>query len=197
MSSLQAGHLGDLGAALVDDQLSPDTRDVALAHLASCPGCQLDVEQQRRLKARLRTLAEPALPLNLALRLNALKPAGLPAAAAGGPPPGGLSDGGRSDGLLPDDLLSEGSAALTFPIRDRSRTLSGRRGRLLAGAASLVLLGVGTAYAAGSDVQPTAPVGTTNTALTTGGTQAVTTSISAPLPLNDPAFDAMNAAFVP
>jgi anti-sigma factor RsiW len=173
VSLLQAGHLGDLGAALVDDQLSPETRELALAHLASCPECQRDVEQQRRLKARLRCLAEPALPLNLALRLNALKP--IPVTAPAHSEPTG------------------GAAALAFPMRDRSRLLSARRGRLLAGAASLVLLGVGTAYAAGSDVQPTAPVGTTANALSTSRTQAVTTSV----PLDDPAFDAMNAAFVP
>ncbi len=188
MSSLQAGHLGDLGAALVDDQLSPETRDLALAHLASCPECQRDVEQQRRLKARLRCLAEPALPLNLALRLNALKP--VPAPAHEEPEA---------------DELTEGVLALAFPMRDRARLLSARRGRLLAGAASLVLLGVGTAYAAGSDVQPAAPAGTTTGVLSTSRTQAVTTSVSQPvsqpvsqsLPLNDPAFDAMNAAFVP
>ena len=171
MSSLQAGHLGDLGAALVDDQLSPETRDLALAHLASCPECRRDVEQQRRLKARLRCLGEPALPLSLALRLNALKPPPVPAPT--------------------HTETSNGAAALAFPAR--SRLLSARRGRVLAGAASLVLLGVGTAYAAGSDVQPPAPAGTTANVLSTSRTQAVTTSV----PLHDPAFDAMNAAFVP
>jgi anti-sigma factor RsiW len=182
MSLLQAGHLGDLGAALVDDQLSPETRDLALAHLASCPECQRDVEQQRRLKARLRCLAEPALPLNLALRLHALKPP---------------ADHDEHDA----DEPSGGALALAFPMRERARLLSARRGRLLAGAASLVLLGVGTAYAAGSDIQPAAPAGTTSGASSTSRTQAVTTSVSQPvsqsLPLNDPAFDAMNAAFVP
>jgi anti-sigma factor RsiW len=179
VTSLQAGHLGDLGAALVDDQLSPETRDLALAHLASCPECQRDVEQQRRLKARLRCLAEPALPFNLAMRLNALKPAPVPAPTHSGPPDGGLAAGG--------------ALALAFPMRDRSRVLNARRGRLLAGAASLVLFGVGTAYAAAADVQQTPPVGTTTNVLSTSRTQAVTTSV----PLNDPAFDAMNAAFVP
>jgi anti-sigma factor RsiW len=188
---LQSGHLGDLGAALVDDQLSAELRDQALTHLASCPECQRDVEQQRRLKARLRCLAEPALPLNLALRLNALKAAPVAAPAPSGPPGGGL--------------------ALAFPVRERSRVLNARRGRLLVGAASLVLFGVGTAAAAAADVQPAATggtvgtVGTTSTALSTSRTQAVTTSVSQPvsqpvsgsMPLHDPAFDAMNASFVP
>jgi anti-sigma factor RsiW len=181
VSSLRAGHLGDLGAALVDDQLSPETRDLALAHLASCAECQRDVEQQRRLKARLRLLAEPSLPLSLAMRLNALKPAPIPAPTRSGPP-GGLPGGGL---------------ALAFPMRERSRVLSQRRGRLLAGAASLVLFGVGTAYAAAADVQPTAPVGTTTSVLSTSRTSAVTTSVTTSVSLNDPAFDAMNASFVP
>ena len=172
MSSLQAGHLGDLGAALVDDQLSPETRDLALAHLASCPECQRDVEQQRRLKARLRCLAEPALPLTLALRLNALKPA---------------SRSRRRRTPRPRTAL------LRSPFRRARGCSPPVAGRVLAGAASLVLLGVGTAYAAGSDVQPPAPAGTTANVLSTSRTQAVTTSV----PLHDPAFDAMNAAFVP
>ena len=176
MSQLQAGHLGDLGTALVDDQLSPEARDMALAHLADCPDCQRDVEQQRRLKARLRELTEPALPMTLALRLSALNPSA-PAATHGEPPGGGFV------------------ATLTFPTRDR-RLLSQRRGRLLAGAASVLLFGVGTAFAAAADVQAHAPAGTAGNALSTGHTP-VTTAVTTALPLNDPAFDAMNASFVP
>ncbi len=175
MSQLQAGHLGDLGAALVDDQLSPEIRDVALAHLASCPECQRDVEQQRRLKARLRRLAEPSLPLSLALRLTALKVAPVPETPRSEPPDGGLAP------------------ALAVPVRDRGRVLSQRRGRLLAGAASLLLFGVGTVYAAASDVQPNSPAGTATNVLSTSRTPAVTTSV----PLDDPAFAAMNASYVP
>ncbi len=184
MSQRQDGHLGDLGAALVDDQLSPETRDFALGHLASCPQCQRDVEQQRRLKARLRCLAEPSLPLTLALRLSALKP--MPANAMAAPgrddPPGG--------GFAP---------ALAFPVRHQSRLFSPRRGRLLAGAASLVLFGVGTAYAAAADGQPGSPAGTATNVLSTSRTASVATvtADTKSVPLNDPAFDAMNVAFVP
>ncbi len=184
MSSLQAGHLGDLGAALVDDQLSPEKRDEALAHLASCPDCRRDVEQQRRLKARLSGLAEPSLPLTLALRLNALKPPAGPLTSAGpSVPPGGEPVGG---GLAP---------ALAFP--HRSRVLSQRRGRLLAGAASVLLFGVGTAFAAAADVQSNSPAGTATNLLSTGSTASVTTAVTTSVPLNDPALDAMNASFVP
>lgn len=179
MSQLQSGHLGDLGAAFVDDQLSPEVRDVALAHLASCPDCQRDVEQQRRLKARLRCLAEPSLPLTLALRLSALKP--VPPPAGHEPPSGGLAP------------------ALAFPMRDRSRVFSQRRGRLLAGAASLLLFGVGTAYAAAADVQPTSPGGTATNVLSTSRTAGVNAAaVSIPsIPMNDPMFAAMSASFAP
>jgi anti-sigma factor RsiW len=179
VSQLQAGHLGDLGTALVDDQLSPEARDMALAHLAGCPDCRQDVEQQRRLKARLRELTEPDLPMTLALRLSALKPAAAPSAAHNSPP-------------------GDGFAALAFPIRDRSRVFSPRRGRLLAGAASVLLFGVGTAFAAAADVQASSPAGTAGNSLSTGQTQVTAvTAVTRSVPANDPAFDAMNASFVP
>jgi anti-sigma factor RsiW len=178
VSQLQAGHLGDLGTALVDDQLSPEARDTALAHLADCPDCRRDVEQQRRLKARLRGLTEPTLPLTLALRLSALKPPPAAASTHSEPPGGGFA------------------VALAFPVRDRSRVFSQRRGRLLAGAASVLLFGVGTAFAAAADVQANSPAGTGGSALPAGRTH-VTTAVTTSLPLNDPAFDAMNASFVP
>jgi len=166
VSQLQSGHLGDLGAALVDDQLSPDARDAALTHLASCPDCQRDVEQQRRLKARLALLSEPSLPLSLAMRLSALKPepAGLPAAPP--PPTGGPT------------LLSQRP--------------SQRRGRLLVGAASVLLFGVGTGVAAAANGQPV-PAETTTNSLTSGGNQVVTTSVS----VRDPAGSVMNTAIAP
>jgi anti-sigma factor RsiW len=166
VSQLQSGHLGDLGAALVDDQLSPDARDAALAHLASCPDCQRDVEQQRRLKARLALLSEPSLPMALAMRLSALKPepAGLPAAPP--PPTGGPT------------LLSQRP--------------SQRRGRLLVGAASVLLFGVGTGVAAAADGQPV-PARPASNVLTTGGNRVVTTAVS----VSDPAFSVMNASLAP
>jgi anti-sigma factor RsiW len=182
VSHRPAGHLGDLGAALVDDQLSPEMRDMALAHLAGCQECQRDVEQQRRLKARLRCLAEPSLPLSLALRLAAMKSA--PAAPAAAAPP------------APDEPPVRLAPTMALPIRDRGPLLSQRRGRLLAGAASLLLFGVASAYAAAGDAQPTSSTGPTGTAtnvLSTSGTPAVKTSVH----MNDPAFAAMTASFTP
>ena len=66
MSGLAGGHLGDLVAALVDDQLDHSNRDLVLAHLAGCDTCRADVQQQRALKSRLRALSAPGLPESLA-----------------------------------------------------------------------------------------------------------------------------------
>jgi hypothetical protein len=51
-------HLGERVTALVDDQLSHDERDRALAHVARCELCQGDVELERQTKAALRRLPE-------------------------------------------------------------------------------------------------------------------------------------------
>lgn len=182
MSYLTAGHLGDLGAALVDDQLSPQARDLALSHLASCAECQRDVEQQRRLKARLRRLAEPELPFDLSRRLSALKTAPIGAAAPSRmDPPGGNAG----------PMISRPRDGR--PLGRPTGAPSARRGRLLAGAASLLLIGVGTAYAASGEAQPTSPAGTTANVLSTGRAPTGATLVR----MNDPAFAAMTASFTP
>lgn len=56
-------HLGDLTSVLADDErgtwvdLPIDVRLRALAHVASCPSCGADVDEQRRVKARVRLAA--------------------------------------------------------------------------------------------------------------------------------------------
>lgn len=50
-------HLGDLGAALVDDELEPDARLRALTHLSGCASCRHEVDQLERLKRRLRAMS--------------------------------------------------------------------------------------------------------------------------------------------
>lgn len=64
--------LGERAAALADGELGPDARDAALAHLVNCDGCRDDVAGQRRLKARLSELSEPAPPAGLLDRLTAM-----------------------------------------------------------------------------------------------------------------------------
>ncbi len=56
-------HLRDLSTVLADDEsgtwvdVPVDVRLRALAHVADCPSCRADVEEQRRVKARMRLAA--------------------------------------------------------------------------------------------------------------------------------------------
>ncbi|MDQ1709577.1 MAG: hypothetical protein QOG49_962 [Frankiaceae bacterium] len=63
-------HLGDLAAALVDNALSHDARDKALAHLTRCPECRAEVDSQRRLRSLLANQPDPEPPAGLAARLR-------------------------------------------------------------------------------------------------------------------------------
>jgi hypothetical protein len=133
-----SGHVGDLAAAFVDEQLDLQRRDLVLVHIAGCLLCRDEVDHQRRLKTRLRALGGPCLPPDLMSRLSAF---------------GGLPGGG-SGGLPAAPVPAVGLRAAHRPTarRDAQRAL-----RLLAGAASLVLVGAGTAVAAASDGQPASP----------------------------------------
>ena len=62
-------HLDDLAAALVDNELTHDQRDRALSHIARCADCRAAVEAQRRLKALLANQADPAVSVELTVRL--------------------------------------------------------------------------------------------------------------------------------
>ncbi len=62
-------HLDDLAAALVDNELSHDARDRALAHITRCDGCRAEVDAQRRLKALLANQSDPEMPAGLNARL--------------------------------------------------------------------------------------------------------------------------------
>lgn len=65
-------HLGDLVAALVDNELSHDGRDRALAHVAGCAQCRAEVDRQRRLKALLANQSDPQPSADLQTRLRAI-----------------------------------------------------------------------------------------------------------------------------
>lgn len=73
--------LGDLLSALVDGELDHAARERALVHLAGCAACRADVEDQRRLKVRLATLAADAPSAELSSRLLALSVPGVEPAA--------------------------------------------------------------------------------------------------------------------
>lgn len=78
-------HLGDRLAAFVDGELTDDSRDRVLAHLATCPQCKAAAAEQRRLKSVVAGSELPAISAGLLARLQ-----GLPGMDAGndGSPPG-------------------------------------------------------------------------------------------------------------
>ncbi|MEO6714981.1 MAG: hypothetical protein ABIM89_16355, partial [Mycobacteriales bacterium] len=63
-------HLGDLSAALVDNALSHDARDKALAHLTRCAECRAEVDSQRRLRSLLANQPDPQPSADLMARLR-------------------------------------------------------------------------------------------------------------------------------
>jgi len=72
-------HLGDLAAALADNELCHDQRDRALSHITGCGDCRAEVDAQRRLKALLANQADPEVSGDLMGRLLDV------AVVAGGP----------------------------------------------------------------------------------------------------------------
>jgi hypothetical protein len=181
MNYLPSAHLGDLGAALVDGQLDESTRQLSLRHLASCAFCRSEIEAQRRLKARLQGLGEPGLPSALLLRLQALP-------ARGSEP---LPEPLPEPVLLPAAVPADSGIASAGSLRRMTVMRDPRRGRrVLAGAASLLLVGAGTALAAGGGAQAAAPSQSVSTTLNTSGTSTATT-----VALTDPALAVMSASF--
>ncbi|RKN09036.1 anti-sigma factor family protein [Streptomyces radicis] len=84
MTSAEPGpadhHLGESLAALVDGELSHDTRDRVLAHLATCPSCKAEADAQRELKSVFAESPPPGPSDGLLARLQ-----GLPASDGGLP----------------------------------------------------------------------------------------------------------------
>jgi hypothetical protein len=187
------GHVGDLAAALVDDQLDAGRRDLVLVHIAGCAPCHAEVDYQRRLKARLQALGAPGLPPALLRRLRDVgEPASPPAdpgvMAAASPPPVGLPAVPVHAGV---------PVASTTPVRPGLMRDPHRGRRLLAGAASLVLVGVGTAYASASDGRPSSPSRAPSSVFSSIRTVAPAASEETTRssgPIRDPAFGAMTAS---
>ncbi len=201
MSSLPSGHVGDLGAALVDEQLEPALRELVLLHMIGCVMCRHDVEEQRQLKARLQALREPGLPFSLFSKLSALdkpdkpdKTAALTPLGAGrqlGSPDGSHAAAADTANTVDTVLLAQTAIASGRPLTHSSFLRDAHRGRrLLVGAASFLLVGAGAAYAAAGDGQAAAPTQPTANVLRTNATE-----VSQSVPLNDPSFAAMTASF--
>jgi anti-sigma factor RsiW len=144
-------HLGERLTALVDGELGHDERDRALMHLAACDQCRAEADALRALKRRLRAMGD-ALPAESLL--GKLRAMGEP----GDPLPPEIR-------RLPGQSRVPAAARPTTRPRDTRPTAGGRsrraaaarrrlpRGRyLLAGAATLAVLGIGSAaFAAGSE----------------------------------------------
>lgn len=146
-------HLGERLTALVDGELSHDERDKALVHLAACDQCRAEADELRVLKRRLRAMSDALPAESLLKRLQAMGEPGDPL------PPVARRLPGQSRAPAPVRLTRPRD---TRPVGGRSRRAAVTRrhlprGRyLVVGAATLAILGVGSAaFAAGSD--PRAP----------------------------------------
>jgi hypothetical protein len=67
----------------VDDAFDPQAMAAVAAHLQTCPACRAQADEERALRARLRSLPGPELPAGLEARVRAarrVKPSALPAA---------------------------------------------------------------------------------------------------------------------
>lgn len=125
--------LGERLTALVDGELGHEERDRALAHLAGCAHCRAEADGMRKLKGRLRGLAEsPAsdgaddLPSREFLtRLHSL-PASADVPASGASPVSGTAPGDDVPAKVPAGPLAG------TPARHSARPLrsSGRPGRV-------------------------------------------------------------------
>ena len=97
-------HLGARAAAVVDGELGHAARDRALAHIAHCAQCRLEVEAQRRLKSRLANLGPTTPPADLTGRLLRMPPSHPPSGSRRPPRrsrrPSGRRLAGAGGGLL-------------------------------------------------------------------------------------------------
>ncbi|MDP9240349.1 MAG: zf-HC2 domain-containing protein, partial [Actinomycetota bacterium] len=101
--SVRDGHLGDFAAALVDGALNGSVRDQALAHVAGCPRCRADLDDQRRIKDQLQQFGKPVLPPGLEQRLLDIG-----STNAGLPGPRVVAPAGRSGGAASPGISAAG-----------------------------------------------------------------------------------------
>ncbi|MCO6009523.1 zf-HC2 domain-containing protein [Actinoallomurus purpureus] len=151
---MSGGHLGERLTALIDGELGHHEREKAHRHLAACGECRAEAEALRGLKKRLRSLSDTMPSEGLLRRLEAMGEPGDPL-----PPPVPRLPGQARPPVVarPGDVRpSHTRPSRPSDNRPRRAAATGRRlprGRyLLAGAATLAVLGVGSAaFAAGAD----------------------------------------------
>jgi hypothetical protein len=155
-------HLGVQVSALVDDQLSHDERDRALAHVTRCELCRVAMEQERATKAALRRLPPVEPPAELVKALLAMAETGGPLPPQRRPFPGATAP---AVGWRPFDSAPRTGRPLSgqqsrrpdvAPQDRRARTQIAAAGALSAGALTLVLATLGAPPS--SDSAPTAVV---------------------------------------
>jgi hypothetical protein len=102
-------HLGDRLAALVDGELGHETRERALAHLATCAKCKAEADAQRRLKNVFAEAAPPPPSESFLARLQGL-------------PGGGDTDGGSPfGGGFPDGFSGRPGTTGVFGVKRGER----------------------------------------------------------------------------
>jgi anti-sigma factor RsiW len=147
-------HLGERITALVDGELDHDERDRALAHLAGCGQCRAEADAQRRLKQRLRSLGEVTPSAGLLTSLYAMGEPGGPIPPRARPMPGAAKPP-----VVPRPAARHREKSRGKIGRPTDTRTAGRQHRrlprtryLALGAATLAVLGVGTAgFVAGGD----------------------------------------------
>jgi hypothetical protein len=165
-------HLGDLSTVLADDEsgtwadLPVEFRLRALAHVAGCPHCRADVDEQRRVKARMRFAAGAptvqAMPAGLLDSLLRLPASPQPPATSGRP-----------------------ASVVTAPATG-SRSIARVRYVAAAGIAASVVVGLGSGGSVFSGSVSGAgspgPSGPSPTASPAGGTAVTSTSFTQLVP---------------
>lgn len=169
---------GELLTALVDDALAHPERDRVLRHLAGCTRCRAEVEQLRRLKARLSGLSRstPPPPPDLVEQLRSL--------AAPGADPMRVPAAGPAAPVSPRTPVRPGGAARPprAPAHRRARRRTGVVGGVVAAGAVVALLAGGpSTRPASTPVDPGSDAFVVDFVSTTGG-----------VPLADPAGAAVS-----
>jgi anti-sigma factor RsiW len=145
-------------AAAVDGQLDHDSRDRVFGHLVRCETCRAEIEDQRRLKARLGLIEAPQPPAALMGRLLTVPEFGTEPREEVRPVPQVTLRPSRS--VFPAaqarpatrPAASARPAARTAPNRRRAVVVSA------AGSAAAVVSLLGTAFVVGESAQERAPL---------------------------------------
>jgi anti-sigma factor RsiW len=141
-------------AAAVDGQLDHDSRDRVFGHLVGCDTCKAEIEEQRRLKARLGLLDTPEPPSALLGRLLAVPEFGTEPREEVRPVPAATLRPARS--VFPAAQARPSTRADARPAARPNR----RRAVVVsaAGSAAAVVSLLGTAFAVGEPTQQRAPL---------------------------------------